>query len=673
MRDPILKILIFAMLILGLFACGNDDNEGADGDSPDGDLISDGDAIDGDVEIELEVDAESEEASGCVTPDAMIEDTPDLEQKKFALSMFHYNAQYVAGGLETEIDGEMFGLCDSPCLGWTDERLIDWIITFTFEPVLDLYAAHPGWRGTLEMQALMLEAIGERHPAILLKLQEAAQAGRVEIVSFHYSDQLFLAFPERDLDYSIQMTKEIFDRYCVPLSAVVFNQEGQAGIGRHPMMKKHGYEIAVFPKNLYNYVRNGEARWPYYKENGIDVIIGPGEVDPASGIDVAWTFFDDGELLAFFADPYFAPFSKEEGREERMVEYEAELTALEEDGYKITSIKDYVNHLKAQDIEQLELPPVVDGTWQPTSTSSVLRWMGGRSQAPYNNIERDNLIRTTNYRIGIELEAAQILLNEALALGLETGDVRERLAEGRRQLYLAEVTDATGITPWIGELNYAFAYNEGAKALAEEAVAELLPLLDWPHAAIDFETGAATMIEDIPMPEAPAPTEAPLEVSITAPTRETGLSWFSLGENKFELQVEIGAAADPTGKDQENCIVKLDFPRSEDKIIYSPALMEETVRSYDFDEFSFQTGEIYLTLSNGLIGLGDNWWVIKDTRIVHIAARVPNAAAEDIIQFIDETADPVTGAFWRFVVFQGSQAEALALARRMNTHPLVFK
>lgn len=667
MRDSIFKVFICAMLILAPLACGPDDSESTDGDA------SDGDAIDGDGEMDLEVEGDSEEAPGCVMPDERVEDTPDLEQKKFALSMFHYNAQYVAGGLETEIDGEMFGLCDSYCLGWTDERLIDWIITFTFEPVLDLYAAHPSWSGTLEMQALMLAAIGERHPAILEKLQEATRAGRVEIVSFHYSDQLFLAFPERDLDYSIRMTKEIFDRYCVPLSAVVFNQEGQAGIGRHPMMKKHGYEIAVFPKNLYNYVRNGEARWPYYRENGIDVIIGPGEVDPTSGIEVAWTFFDDGELLAFFADPYFAPFSKEEGREERMAEYEAELTALEEEGFKISSIKDYVNHLKAQDVEQPELPPVLDGTWQPTSTSSVLRWMGGRSQAPYNNIERDNLIRTTNYRIGIELEAAQILLNEALEEGLETVDIAERLDEGRRRLYLAEVTDATGITPWIGELNYALDYNEGAKTLAEEASAELLQLLDWPHAAIDFETGMAAMIEDIPMPEPPAPANAPLEVSIFAPTREAALSWFSLGENKFELQVEIGAAADPTGKDQENCIVKLDFPRSEEKIIYSPALMEETVLSYDFDDFAFQTGEIYLPLANGLIGLGDDWWVIKDTRIVHIAARVPNSVGEEIIQFIDETVDPVAGAFWRFVVFQGSEADALALARRMNTHPLVYK
>jgi|GEM_PF-538757 len=604
-------------------------------------------------------------------------DEADLTQKKFALSMFHFNVQYVAGGLEAEVDGEMVGLCDSFCLGWTDERLIDWIITDTFEPVLDFYLAHPNWRATFEMQAMMMEAIGERHPGILSKLQESTKTGQIEIVSFHYSAQLFMAFPRRDLERSVDMTRAIFEKYDVLLSPVVFNQEGQAGEGKHAFMADNCYTKSIYPKNLYKYVRNEEMRWPYYTDKGIDVVVGPGgdKIDPDSGIEVAWTFFDDGELLAFPMDPYFAPFSDPEVTIGELAKYEEELTALENDGFKITSISDYVSQLKAQEISQPELPPVVDGTWQPTSTSSILRWMGGRSQAPYNNHERDNYIRTTNYNVGIELAVAEELVKTANLKGLPTGDSVEQIMEGWRQLFLTEVTDATGITPWIGEFQYAERYNAGAKAIADQQITEMLTLLDWPHAQVDLKSYSVEKLEDIPIAEAPETATAPFDVTLTAPTRTSETEWFRLGdENTYQLRVTIGKAADETGKDQPNCLVTLDFPRYEDKIIYSPALTDETVVSYDFADFSFQTEEVYLPLANGLIGLGNDWWVIKQCRSVHVAARVPSSLSDEkTIQFIDETADPANTTTWQFTVFNGSQADAMELAIRTNTNPLEFR
>ena len=252
-------------------------------------------------------------AGECLLPIEVPMDEPDLDQKKFALSMFHFNLQYVAGGLETVVDGEIQALCGELCKGWTDEKMNDWIVTDTFEPVLDFYMKHPEWRVTFEMQSMMLEWIGERFPALLAKLQQATQAGKVEMVSFHHAAQLFVAFPRRDMERSVEVVRQVFDRYCIPLSGVVFNQEGQAGEGKHAFMADHGYAISVFPKNLYAYVREGEERWPYYRDRGVDVIIGPGSVDPASGIELAWVFFDDGELLAVPASPYLAPVSDSGG------------------------------------------------------------------------------------------------------------------------------------------------------------------------------------------------------------------------------------------------------------------------------------------------------------------------------------------------------------------------
>ena len=43
---------------------------------------------------------------------------------------------------------------------------------------------------------------------MLEKLRCAANNGQIELVSFHWSDQLFLAFPARDLEWSIDYNRE---------------------------------------------------------------------------------------------------------------------------------------------------------------------------------------------------------------------------------------------------------------------------------------------------------------------------------------------------------------------------------------------------------------------------------------------------------------------------------
>ena len=650
LRLPLLCLLALTLVIS---ACEDDPSE----DVPAG----------GGGDQDFEEDAEDE---GCTPPGPVALDEPDLDLKKFALSMFHYNIQYVAGGFIAEDDGKIYRFWGGSSDEWDDERLQDWIILESFEPVLDFYIAHPGWRVTFEMQGMMLEAIGERFPAILVKLRDAAKAGTVEIVSFHYSAQLFLAFPTFDLERSIEITREIFDLYCVPLSGVVFNQEGQAGEGRHAFMAGHGYSISVFPKNLYNYVRYEEPRGPYYKDHGVDVIIGPGGVDADSGIDVNWVFFDDGELLTTPFDPYFAISS--EADYEELAKYEEKLLALEADGYKITSITDYVNHLKAQGVEQPALPPVIDGTWQATSTDSVLRWLGGRSLAPYNAHERDSLIRSGNYRARTELRAAEILLDTAVAKAVSVpAGLGNDIDYHWRRVFEAEVSDATGITPWIGEYLYADQRNEEVLAFAEAAQEDLKTALGWEFALIDFREGSAEKSEAI-FPEAPDPCEAPIEITVAAPTRDVEVLWNTYGNETYFLDVTYGPSGDPSGNTAEDARVAVQFPRSEDMIRYSPALMEESIVEYAFGDFNFQRGEIYLPLANGLIGLGGGWWVVKCCRSVHLAARVALSDEEKIIEFIDETADPANSRTMRFIVYYGEAGEALDIALGENIHPAPF-
>jgi len=146
----------------------------------------------------------------------------------------------------------------------------------------------------------------------------------------------------------VAYTRALFNRYCVPLSGVVFNQEGQSGEGKHAFMAEHGYTISVFPKNLLNYYQGDGVRWPLYTNHGVDVVVGPTDVATETGLSVNWTYFDDGEILALGGtlDPYFAPMQPEP-KWDHLSEYETSLSDLESEGYKIATITDYVAHLKA--------------------------------------------------------------------------------------------------------------------------------------------------------------------------------------------------------------------------------------------------------------------------------------------------------------------------------------
>ena len=80
------------------------------------------------------------------------------------------------------------------------------------------------------------------HPQVVLPTSDrnataVAPAGantstyQVEVVSFHYSDQLFLANAVEDWSRSADLTRATFAKWGVPLGKAVFCQEGQAGMG----------------------------------------------------------------------------------------------------------------------------------------------------------------------------------------------------------------------------------------------------------------------------------------------------------------------------------------------------------------------------------------------------------------------------------------------------------
>lgn len=563
---------------------------------------------------------------------------PANGQERFALQLFHFNVQYVCGGTIG------FTPQPNPELDLDNDTMEDRIITEGLAPVIELFERHPSWGVDIEMQGYMLDVIAERHPELLTTMRGMAQAGQIDILSFHYSDQLFIAYPEEDWLRSQQLTAETFARHDVPLSRSVFCQEGQASAGMAARFTERGYRTMIWPKNLWIYQHGEFDAEPVYSFGDELLVVGAKGVS-TDEIEVRWTFFDDGELLATGdIDPYFVEVFY--AKPEAIAEYEQRLSELEAQGYRITTVDQYVTAAQLL-ATPATTPPLLDGTWQPQSTQAVKRWLGGGGV--WKAQERDNHVRTLGMVAHRELVAAETV---AAAAGL---DAREALDGAWRMLFLGQVSDGTGINPFAGEIQYAIAHLTEATRIAREVIAGGKEALGAPALLVDPAADAVTAAGG-PDPWEGEPVEPPLSLSIDPGDRAVTERWERLGPDHLRVTIDFGPG--------EFNVIRVTFPGSGDELTTTIALRDAAPATYQRSAFAFET--FYLALPTGLIGLRPDRFVIKDQGHVHLAAEVSRDSGD--VRFTDETAAPAEAQRWVFHVVEGSPAEAVATARAINSH-----
>lgn len=580
--------------------------------------------------------------------------------------MFHFNIQYVAGGLIGFPDG----VSHQPGFELDEETVEDLVVTESFEPALDLLLAHPTWKLTLELQGYMVEVMLERHPGVLDKLRQLVDGGQVELVSFHYSDQLFLAYPRVAMERSHALLDAVIAEAGLTLSPVTFCQEGQFGEGMARLGPEHGQTILGLPKNLFRFqhVAEAEVAAPLYQLEDADVVlIGRGFDSPE--LQVTWTFFDDGELWSTNdANPYFGPDFRLDPTS--VATFEEGLAGLEAGGFRIATIEEYVAHVKEAGLAQPPLPPLLDGTWQPGSTESMYRWMGrsGIWDALYS-CERDNEVVTGNTRTVHELSAAERLLEWGRAEGLvASGEWAEGLSGCWRDALLGQVTDASGINPWLGEVQYGLAHAARARECAAAITSDITERAGSRFLVVDLEAGTVARQNkgphEVVVPEAARFDEAD-GFTVDAPGRDVEVVWEAVGESGHLHRVTIVAPTSVTaGKS-----MAVTFPFEADALRLSPGLVEDEVRTYPLDAFDLEDGTISLPVANGLFGLAEDLWLIEDTSRVHVAATI--RIDEPTVLFRDDTMDVAADATWVFYVLEGTADEALAEANRRNTRPTI--
>jgi hypothetical protein len=567
--------------------------------------------------------------------------------EKYALSVFHFNLQYVAGGTLGYFPNP------NPDLDLDHDAIEDLIIRESFAPILDLFERHPTWGTDIELQAYMLDVMAARHPAVLAKLRTLAKSGQIDVLSFHYSDQLFIAYPAADWERSQALTAHTFAKHDIPLSRSVFCQEGQAGEGLAARMAERGYRNLIWPKNLWSYQHGDFQAAPLYELSDVYLVAGAKDVSyeqDSVAIETRWWFLDDGELLATGGlNPYFPDIFRH--KPEAVKAYEDKLLALEAAGYDITTVDAYVDAVKDR-VPVVEPPPLLDGTWQPNSTSGVFRWLGGKGVPGLG--ERDNHVRTLNAIAHRELVAAE---TAATLAGLE---LRAELDGAWRLLFLGQVTDASGINPFRGEVEYGIAHTTEALRIARDVIQRAKPSLGDGLLAIDPIGASASRAEHEPLRG--EPVSAPIELALVLNDRTAETSWELVAPGHHRVAIEISP-----GLVRE---VVVGFPGElADELVTTRALVDGAPAIYRRTEFSF--AQWWLPLPTGLVSLGPNRFLIQDQGFVKVAAKISRDSGD--VEFRDQTVPQEESATWVFHLFDGTAEQAVELARRVNVDRTVVR
>jgi hypothetical protein len=599
------------------------------------------------------------------------EDEPD----KFQLSLFHFNIQYVAGGLEGFLDKEELHL--------NEAEVEDRIVTESLDPLLSVLEKHPTWGFDVELQGYMLDVMRQRHPESLERMRKLVEKGQLHVDSFHYSDQLWVAHPITSMQKSWELTAEAFASVCLPLGRAVFSQEGQFGEGLASYARDWN-RVALFPTNLFKYFYGpmpGKLMYDY--GGGAVVIAGRGAVEEFNGrkVEMEWHFMNDGELACTGnGNPYFGTaFQYDVAFTKAWVD---ELEEKEKEGWRISTVAEYVDKLEDYGYAAEPLPAIGDGTWQAGETANVHRWMG--LTGGFGETEDDNGVLTAVTRSRIALQAAAVLAAQMKADG-QAGweEAEETVHGGWREQMLSECSDTTGWNPWKGEVDYGFKHSGLALAAAVEVLGPQIGsglLVDTMAGGVTRALPTLYYVLEGAGPSLSVKTtgtaleQAPVAVDVVADGWKVAQTWEALSAGLSALTLTFAPAGDVA---ECSRTVQVAFERSGDVVEFVPAGLEDKGSTAALDVGTLtldDTQALTLPLANGLVGVGGKRWVVSVNARNHVAAVVPKAEQKVVL---DNRSQPLPkeqgeGFTWMFLVLEGAEAgSAVSLANSVNVRPVV--
>ncbi len=536
-----------------------------------------------------------------LVPAAPLSAQASSQEKAYVLNLYHFNIQYVVGS----------------------KASMRRIVKQSFEPLVDFFLDHPGWGADFEMQGLMIKYMADNYPEVLSKFKKLVNSGQAELVTFHYADQLLLAFPAHDQEWSLRLNQELLREHGIERSRVIFAQEAQFGEGMAYLGVDHGYDVAIMTTSEYKWFQD-DQRFPYFTVNGMDLITNKDAELPEAGIKVEWHFLGDGELVATGGlSPYFPGLFRKNPIKLMMLERKFE--DYEDKGYKIAKISEYVEALRGAGVKPQSLRPILDCPWRPEDGSGVFQWMGKYS----TRWEKDYDIRTRNWQ-------TRNLLVEAERAGPD----KETLERAWSHMINAEVTDPTGWYPLPVEINWDYEQMEAAEKALESA-----PNLDM-EALRDKARQRPECGDRV--------REPPVEVRLFGNAGGAEVVWQELPSYSGSYCMEVSW----TGKGDGGAAL----PFNSRVVEYSPAMMEHTTREIALDDIKAKT--IHLGLPNGLVRLDENTWLVRDNASGCVAAGLYFKDRE--VKFEIKNGKEEHYAFRFYILKDVPSNEALGFANKLN-------
>ena len=542
---------------------------------------------------------------------------------KYAIGMFHFNLQYVAG----------------------DYRIESRIIRESLYPVLQFFEKNPRYKSDIEIQGYAIEVLAEEHPKVLALLKKLIKRGQIELVIAHYSDQLFIAYPALDLQKSIEISDQILKKYGIKRSRIFFGQEIQWSPGLAYALKGT-HDVVVTSSDPHGYYRGPTLPLVNvkYGNDHILALIGGGQKE-LKNLEWTWAFLDDGEV--FNTTDYNSNFYRVPEQEKKHVDH---FKKLADEGYKFVTMSELVEKIRTDPGYVIpDYPFVPEGTWN-MNVCGPFMWMGKQR----SGVETDGITRALSYELRGEVLLAEKLIDYAEKLGREVGSLKKLLLEAWKHLLLSEVSDSSGWTPWLVEVQYTENEVASAKMVLKKIMDGLRTLLPPSEQTLIVSTltGNVSPLGEI-TPLQPKASFLPVPMNVKAKSYRA----------KIERLDDALYRVDIACRRPEDGAVEIVFATAPEGLYYSAGCGEETMVEIPLD----LKHDPAFTLSNGFIFLNDGYSLIKDCTVEHLAATWK--VKEQKLVFREELREGNNRMRMRFYVRKGTALQGLALANHLNTWP----
>ena len=313
----------------------------------------------------------------------------------------------------------------------------------------------------------------------------------------------------------------------------------------------------------------------------------------------------------------------------------------------MTELANKIKNLKGYNIPEYDFIP--EGTWN-MSVCGPFMWMGRQR----TGIEKDGITRAASYTLRGVILMVEKLVDYAASKGADVTKLRKMIQEAWKHLLLSEVSDSSGWSPKLVEVQYTDNEVADAELILKEVLKSLKDLLpmDENHYLVNTLSGK---VDQVASSQENSGTVDVLPVPFTVRAEKTISCIKKVKDNMYSIDIK--------GERPPDGAVEIVFDTPASGLFYSAGSGEDIAVEIPAD---YKNNPAF-TLSNGFIYLNNGYSLIKDCSVEHIAATWK--MKEQKLVFREELNRNNPEMNMRFYLLKGTVSDGLKLANGLNTWP----